>query len=221
MLILCIVGSVKLIPTLIGDIMSVNIKGLLLYVLDILILVGMWVTFANAKKQKLSAKGIKLIKVPYIIQFVFYVLSFAVNLVVWFFSLRIISLVIGIITFVITCITFASVKKTLKLAQDINNDKSVVGRKASKAAAVIMIISAAFTLIGDIIDYVMIEAIKESIGSKLPKFILSLIGGGGVAALISAIVTFFVGILGAIVILQFAKKVKAANEVAPQVEPLQ
>lgn len=215
MLILCIVGTLNLISSLVGKVISLNIGGLLLYVLEILIVVGMWITFANAKKKKLSTKGISLIKVPYIIQFVFSVFSFVGNLILWFLTLNIIKLVIGTITFIINCICFSSINKTLQLAYDINCDKSVANRKAGVFSAVIMIISAAFTLISDIVGYVTIEAIKEALANLgVPKIIMTLLAGGGVMTIVVAAVTFVVGISGAIVMLQFGKKVKEANEIA-------
>lgn len=208
MLILCIVGTVNLLTGFIGKILSLDIGGLLLYVLEILIVVGMWITFANAKKKKLSATGIKLIRVPYIIQFVFAVLSFVLNLVIWFMTLNILSLVFGILTFIFQCICFASVNKTLGLALDINRNKSVFGRKAGIFAAVMMIIFASFRLIGDIVGYITIEAIKTALGDN---FLAKLLGGGGIMTIIVAVVAFLSSIAGAIVILQFNKKVKQAH----------
>lgn len=58
MLILCIVGTINLITGIIGKILSFDISGILLYVLEILIVIGMWITFVNAKRKNLSSKGI-------------------------------------------------------------------------------------------------------------------------------------------------------------------
>ncbi len=212
MLILCIIGTINLITGLIGDIISLNIGGLLLFVLDILIVIGMWITFANAKRKKLSTKGISLIRVPYIIQFVFSVFSFVGNLVVWFITLNVISLVVGIISFIISCVCFASVKNMLNLARSINGDLSVTGKKAGIAAAVIMIISASITFLQSVVSYLTMAAITELLKSKgAPEFLVSLLGGGGIMVLVVAAVTFLVGICGAIVMIKFSKALKKAH----------
>ncbi len=212
MLILCIVGTLNLITGLIGDILSLNIGGLLLFVLDILIVVGMWITFANAKKKKQSSKGLSLIRVPYIIQFVFSVFTFVGNLVVWIFTFNILSLIIGIISFVLSCVCFASVKNMLNLAISVNRDLTVAGRKAGVAAAVIMIISAAFTFTESIVSFLTLEAIKAVLeDAGLPAFITSLLGGGGVLTLVVAAVTFLVGICGALVMIKYGKGLKKAR----------
>lgn len=212
MLILCIVGTVNLITGLISDILSLNIGGLLLFVLDILIVIGMWITFANAKKKKLSPKGISLIRVPYTIQFVFSVFSFIGNLVVWFFTLNVINLLVGIVSFIMSCVCFASVKNMLVLAESINKDVSVKGKKAGIAAAVIMIISATITFLQSVIGYVTLAALTKLLEDKgAPKFLVSLLGGGGVMVLVVAAITFLVGICGAIVMIKLSKNLKKAH----------
>ena len=208
MLILCIVGTINLLTGLVGKIISLDIGGILLYVLEILIVIGMWITFVNAKRKKLSSTGISLIRVPYVIQFVFAVLSFAGNIAIWIITFNIISLIIGLITFVFQCICFASVNKSLILARDINQDKSVVGRKAGIFAAVMLIIFATFDLIGEILHYLMLEAIKALLGDS---FLAMIIGGGGIIVIIVAVVAFIVNICGAIVMIKFGNKVKQAN----------
>lgn len=212
MLILCIIGTLNLITSLADKILTLNIGGLFLYVLEMLIVIGMWVTFANAKRKNLSTKGISLIKVPYVIQFVFSVFSFVGNLVLWFVTMNIVSLLVGIITFILQCICFSSINKTLQLAYDINKDKSVANRKSGSFAAIMMIISAAFTLIGEIVEYFTLEIIKEALAQfGAPEIIMTLLGSGGEITVVVAVITFIVSISGAIVMLQFGKKVKEAN----------
>lgn len=212
MLILCIVGTINLITGLIGKILSLDIGGILLFALEILIVVGMWLVFVNSKKKKLSAKGVSLIRIPYVIQFVFSVIAFVVNMAIWIITLNVIGLIIGIISFIFQCICFNSVNKTLILARDINSDNSVAGRKAGYFAAIIMIISAVFELIGEIVNFVILEALKAALEAVLGDTFLSvLLGGGGAITIVVAVITFLVGICGAIVMLQFGKKVKEAN----------
>ncbi len=212
MLILCIVGTINLITGFIGKILTLDIGGILLYVLNILIVVGTWLTYAYARKNKLSSKGISLIRIPYIIFFVFSVLGFVGNLVIWILTLNIISLIIGIVSFIFQCICFSSVNKTLKLARDINQNKSVTGRKAGSFAAIVLIITAAIQLISEIVGYFTLETIKEALEKAgAPEFLTALIGGGGVMVIVVAVIAFIVNIAGAIVMLKFGKKVKLAN----------
>lgn len=210
MLIFCIIATINLISGLTSDILSLNIGGIVLVVLDILIVVGLWVTFANAKKRKQKAGGIKLVKVPFVIQFIFSIFTFVGNIVVWILTLNLLSLATGIISFIFSCIYFGSVKKTLNLAIDINNNVSVRGKKAGTFAAIVMIINAAFALIKDIIGYVTLDAILDALPSEL-EILKSLLGGGGILSLVVAGIAFVAAISGAIVILNFGKKLKQVN----------
>ena len=212
MLILCIVYTVNLFTGFIGKIVSLDIGGLLLYILDILIVIGIWITFVNAKKKKLSSKGISLIRVPYVIQFVFSVFGFIANLVFWILTLNVISLIFGIITFIFQCICFSSVNKTLLIARDINQNKSVKGRKAGSFAAIVMIIYAVLNLINEIIGMVVLAALKEALSKLgLPEIIINLLGAGGAMAIVVMVVSFIASISGAIVMLQYGKKIKQIN----------
>ncbi len=210
MLIFCIIATLNLISGLTSDILSLNIGGIVLVVLDILIVVGLWVTFANAKKRKQSAAGLKLVKVPFVIQFIFSIFIFVGNIVVWILTLNVLSLATGIISFVFSCIYFGSIKKTLNRAIDINNNVSVRGKKAGAFAAVVMIINAVFALLKDVIGYITLDAILDALPSELEIF-KSLLGGGGMLSLVVAGVAFVAAISGAIVILNFGKKLKEAN----------
>lgn len=211
MLILCIVWTVNLITGLAGKIITLNIGGILLYVLEILIVIGIWITYANARKKKLSSTGISLIRVPYVIQFVFVVFGFIGNIAIWIITFNVLSLIFGILTFIFQCICFSSVNKSLKLARDINQDRSVAGRKAGSFAAIMMIIFAVLQLISEIIGYITLEAIRKALEGVLPDIILQLIGGGGVIVIIVAVVAFIASISGAIVMLKFGNKIKQVN----------
>ncbi len=211
MLILSIVATINLITGFVGNIISLDIGGLILSVLDIIIVAGIWVTFVFAKKKKLSSKGISLIRIPYVIQFVFAVIMFVVDLVIWFVTMNILSLVSGILIFIFQCICFGSVNKTLKLARDINQNKSVAGRKAGSFAAIVMIVFAVFDFAGEVISFVTLTAIKEALASTPFAFIGNIIGGGGVVVIVVAAVSLLVSVAGAIVMLKFGNKVKEAN----------
>lgn len=213
MLIFCIVSTLNLVTSLIGNIISFDISGILLMVLDILIVIGLWIAYANAKKKNLTTKGISLVRVPYVIQFIFSCFTFVGELVISIITLNILGLLLDILSFVFTCICFSSVNKTLLLAADINKDLPVAGRKAGSFAAIVMIISASLTLIKEIVSYITLAALLAVVGSELPALepLLNMLAGGGTMTIVSAVVTFIVSISAAIVILQFGKKVKEAH----------
>lgn len=213
MLVAAIVSTVSLITTLVGDILSLNIFGFVTLILDILITVGFWVTFAKCRKNKLGAGGIKLIKIPFIILFVFTVIGFALDLVSGIFmviatiGLGIIPLFITILTFVFQCIMFSSVKKTLDVAQDIAEGKSVAGRKTGIFAAVVIIIVAALELLGEIMGFVLMSALADA----LPGFLGTILGAGGIITIVVAVVSFLASISVALVLIQFHKRMKQIN----------
>ena len=132
MLIAAIVMTITVLTNFIGNVLTLNIVNLLLVVCDILIAVGFWVAFANGKKKKMSSAGLSLIRVPYIIKFVFLVFGFISDVLIWGFTLQFLSLVFGIVTFVLQCVCFSSVKKSLEMGTDIARDHSVAGRKAGR-----------------------------------------------------------------------------------------
>ena len=63
MLLASIVLTVNLVTSLISGILSLDIFGLIGLVLDILIVVGFWITYANGRKRTMSTKGLSLLKV--------------------------------------------------------------------------------------------------------------------------------------------------------------
>ena len=209
MLIAAIVLTINLFTGLISNVLSLNIFGILSLVLDILIVVGFWVLFANGRKNKTSSTGINLIRVPYIILFVFEVISFVLHLVIWGMTLNIIGLVFGILSFVFTCICFASVKKTLDMGLLISRNHSVAGRKAGIFAAVVMIISASISLIQSIVSYAVVAVVSKELTGPLAT-LGNLINGGGIMSLVAAVFSFIASISVAIVLLMFAKKIKKA-----------
>lgn len=231
MLISCIVATVGLLNTFLGNILSFQFFNFTPLILDIIITVGLWVTYALCKKKKLSATGIQLIKIPYIILFVLTVLSFVgdvlgsilamaiyvslSNLVVTFFSL-----LLSIAAFVFKALCFKSVKMTLNMALAINKEQSTVGMKAGKFAAIAMIVAAALTFITTLLapadsGLSTLEALAELpfIGDIF-RNILSLLRGvsawlalvGRAFSILAAVVVLLANISVAIVLLQFANK---------------
>lgn len=218
MLIACIVATVNLIVFFVSNLLT----GLISTILNLLIVIGMWIAYANGRKKNLSTTGISLIRVPYIILFVFSVFSFIGNIFICFIKFNILSLLINIVAFVFQCICYTSVMKSINIALRINKDRSAIGMKAGIFAGVVMIISAAFTFIKLIYDYLRVRVIIDGItaaagadGAEIPEFALQLIstllGGENVITIIAGAVAFIASISAAIVLLKFAKKLAAVN----------
>ena len=216
MLLAAIVLTISLFTSFIGDILSLNLIAILFgvftIVLDILIVVGFWISFANGKKKKVNPTGINLIRVPYIIMFVFTVIRFVVTTIGQGLTFQWISLVFGILSFVFTCICFASVKKTLDMGLLISKNRSVAGRKAGIFAAVVMIISAAISFIQVIVGFVTAKAVADAVdGATGAGGVLSgLTSGIGAMSIVAGVISLLGSVSVAIVLLMFAKKIKKA-----------
>ena len=213
MLIFCIISTVNLLSSVIGDIVTLNISGLLTIVLDILIVIGLWLTWGAALKKNMKTTGLSMIKVPYTIQFVFTTIGFAFTLIFSCITLNFVSAIVGLLTYIFQAICFNSVKKTLVAAITINKDQSALGQKAGAFAAIMMIISASLTFISTVISYVTLQALSAALEELgLPEFITSMLTGGGVATVVIGAIALLAQISGAIVMLQFGKRLKAAHE---------
>lgn len=218
MLILCIVASVNLVSGLIGDFLSLNIvSGLIGSIFDILTLIGMWLVFVNARKRKLNSTPVSLIRVPFIITFIFSVFGNVFKLAGNIITFRLISFVLSLLVFIFQCIYFGSVNKCLKMGGEINKDRSLCGKTPGVFAAVVTIIFASLDLIEGIMDYLgkglftaLINYLLENMSADNPmvSMISGLVSGVGTMGLIATLVAFAVNILAAILIISFNKKLK-------------
>lgn len=214
MLIFAIISSVNLVASLTGDVLTLNIGGFITLILDILMVVGLWVTFIKAKGQKLSTAGLKLIKIPYTINFVLSVIGSAVMLILYGITLQVITLLTSIVSFVFMIICFSSIKKTLVVALDINENKSVREKKAGSFAAIVWIIQAVIALLQTIVSYLTLTALIAALGEMgVPSDIVGMLAGStGAITFIVAGVSFLTSISGAIVILDFNKRLKNSKQ---------
>lgn len=217
-----LIASIVVTVNLITGFISSPLSGLINTILTLLMAIGLWITYVGGRKKTLSTAGISLISVPYTISFVFLVLSFAGNVLLWIFTFNILNFILGVLSFIFECICYCSVKKSLRMAHRINNNRSVMGMKAGIFAAVIMIISASLKLIKTLYDYFVMKAVVDGIsgavsaeGEQVPDFakqiISTLFGGGNVLTVVAAVVTFIAAISGAIVLLKFGSKIKEVN----------
>ena len=217
MLVVSIIATISIVFGIIAPLLSFNLIGFIFAligsVLSILILVGMWMAWANAKKNQLNLTAIKLIRIPYIIQFVFAVIGFAVMFIVGLMAILAaggigsatgneaeatvaigdlaFALIQLAILFIFKCIIFASLNKTLKAAQNINGNLSAMGLKAGKALGIILIIAAAINIILGIVNVIL-----------NPLTVMTLI---------STIFEAIYWIIGAVVLLGFAKNLNIAH----------
>ena len=211
MMVYAIVISVSTYFSLMGDIVSLNILGIFGVVFNVLTVIGVWVLFATAKKKKLSTAGITLIKVPFVINFVFGIIGGVFGLILNIVTFNFGGLFINLLKFVFNIIYFASISKLLKIGMSIEKDQSVFGMKAGMFAAVATIIFAVINLIGAIIDKiagsVILNFIMEQIGSVSGLDEITMAGSGVIAiGWVAMIIEFLVSIYAAVMIILFNKK---------------
>lgn len=218
MLIVCIVGTLSFVIDIVAPLLSFKIVsfifGLVGGILGLLIVIGMWICWGCARSKKLNAGGLKLIRIPYIIQFVFCVIGFVVDLIVNVIiggfaavlgsstgSGAVEGVTIGVcvfmllqvlVPFIFDCIVFSSLNKTLKVAQTINNNYTVAGQKASKTLGIVLIIAAAIQLILGVVGLIV---------SPLT----------GIGGLLTGIFSAAYWIIGALILLGFAKNLNSAH----------
>lgn len=217
MLVVSIIATISIVFGIIAPLLSFDLIGFIFALIgsvpSILILVGMWMAWANAKKNQLNLTAIKLIRIPYIIQFVFVVIGFAVMFILGLMAILAaggigsatgneaeatvaigdlaFALIQLAIPFIFECIIFASLNKTLKAAQNINGNLSAMGLKAGKALGIILIIAAAINIILGIVNIIL-----------NPLTVMTLI---------STIFEAIYWIIGAVVLLGFAKNLNIAH----------
>lgn len=211
MMVYAIVLSISTYFSVMGDIVSLNFLGLSGIIFDVLTVVGVWILFVTAKKKKLSATGVTLIRVPFVIVFIFSLIGDIFGLNLSIVTLNGLGIVISILKFVFNIIYFASIIKLLKMGTAIEKNKSVMGKKAGIFAAVATIIFAAVNLADALIDKlvgnVLLTFIIEKLGPALGLDEISA-AGSGVAAIgyVAIIVEFLVSVYAAVMIITFNKK---------------
>lgn len=195
MLIASIVVTLNLIALVVDIVTSRSLGNFLEVLFALLTTIGFWITYSAGKKKQLSPKGITLIKVPFVIQFVFEVIAFAGVIILLGLLLLgsafasglasqmssssgsatagitsgilIIAVAVVIVVFVVKCMYFSSVNKTLNIGLDISKDRSVAGRKAGLFAPVVMIISALCTFGLSLASYLLTATITSVASSIL------------------------------------------------------
>ena len=217
MLIFCIFSTLTLITGFIGNILSLNFTKLFGGIFDILTVVGLWVIFATAKKKKLSSAGVTLIKVPFIIVFIFNIIGGSLELIggLFTFVANPLGFIISLITFVFSIIYFSSIKKLLNVGQSIEKDKSAGTKSGGNFAAVVCIILAVFSAAKEIISAIMGNLLLSLVANVFGNlsgdsgFIGNLIAGmaGGLSVISYVVIAldFLVSIFTAVMIIKFNK----------------
>ena len=218
MLIFCIMMTLTTIAGLVQNVLSLSIFKIFGTIFDILILVGLWVIWITCKKNKLSSAGVKLIKVPFTIVFVFYVIGSIFEWIAELLTFQYFSFIISLTTFIIRSIYYNSIKKLLATGVSLGQNRSVGGQAGGMAAAVMTIIFAVFSAVKSIIDQIFsLSGIFMSFIMKaLPEFggnDMSIFFGGAMTtfAMLPYIIialNFIMSIYAAILIIQFNKKMQ-------------
>ena len=209
MLIYAIAASVSLIFGFLGDVLSFNILGILGVIFDILTVVGLWVLWGTAKAKKLTPAGVTLIKVPFVIMFIFSLIGGIFGLILNLITFNLGELLVNLFKFIFSIIYFSSINKLLKHGQAIEKDQTVNGKKAGMFAAVVTIIIAVINLIGAIMDKVTGNAILAFLVEHVGNMIPGLAEAGitvVVLGYIAIAIEFLVSIYAAVMIINFNKK---------------
>ena len=209
MLIYAIAASVNLIFGFIGDVLSLNILGILGVIFDILTVVGLWVLWGTAKAKKLTPAGVSLIKVPFVITFIFSLIGGIGGLILNLITFNLIAFLTNLFSFVFSIIYFSSINKLLKLGKTIEKDQSVYGKKAGMFAAVVTIIIAVVNLVKGILDKVNGSAILKFITEALGGMIPGIDAAGStviIVGIVALVIEFLVSIYAAVMIINFNKK---------------
>ncbi len=223
MLVLCIVGTVSLVFALLSGNIITNIFS---NILPLLMLIGMWISYAAARKRKPNTSGTKLIRVPFVIRFVFTCIGYALIFIVlifgliagiggisdgiWmFFVIFAALLVFAIIMFVFNVKYYKSLSNCMKNVIRINRGKSI-DRPSGKFAAVVMFILAVLNFIPSALMFFLPSLLYEliaAIGIEFLGDVLAFLMGGAVFSalfkLISAVVTLAYEIIGGVLVLKF------------------
>ena len=209
MLIYAIAASVNLIFGFIGDVLSLNILGILGVIFDILTVVGLWVLWGTAKAKKLTPAGVSLIKVPFVITFIFSLIGGIGGLILNLITFNLIAFLTNLFSFIFSILYFSSINKLLKLGKTIEKNQTVYGKKAGMFAAVVTIIIAVVNLVKGILDKVNGSAILKFITEALGGMIPGIDAAGStviIVGIVALVIEFLVSIYAAVMIINFNKK---------------
>ena len=229
MLITCIVFSVSVITNFISGITTGGpigiVTGVLGLILDILMCVGLWLIWVNARKQGRSSVGITLVKVPMVIGFIIDMITSLGTLIISIVLLvgginagaaGVPFIVIGaviLLEFIFQIIFFASIMGLLKSGKTILKNGLHPQKAGGMFAAVVMIIEATLKLLPYILFMAFSGAIKAAlenlggVGQTIGTALLS----AGALALVFGIIQFLFNIYYAVMIIGYVKRVKGAQ----------
>lgn len=212
MLIACILCTVSVLLTLLYDVFALNVLGLFPLIIDVLVLTGLWLTFANGKRRILSSAGIKLVKFPFTIAFVFNVIKFAFVIYVWIYMMNVLNLFLSVLSFVFYCACFASIYRVLGIAGEINRNRSAGGRFAGAFAGVCLIVYAMLSLASALAQYFGLDVILSSLNELGVPYISGVMGLGGLLTLVMAAVAFLANVCLGAALITFDKKLKRVRD---------
>ena len=185
-------------------------------IFEILTIAGLWVIFAKCRGKKMGSAGITLVKVPLVINFIFYIIGFPFTLASVIMSFNIVNLFVTILTFIFNIMYFSSINKLLNLGKTIANDRSAYGNGAGMFAAVAIILMAIINLISALITpniLTIIMMVLSKVGLSLSSLGLPEVAAvAGIALTVNYVylaITFIIEIYAAVMIIMFNKKLKA------------
>ena len=211
-MVFAIVLSAYVFCGLIANAAAWNLFGMCGSICEALLTVGVWLTFASAKKQKLSPKGVALIRVPFIVIFAFDLIGAALRMTMYVvFSFEFLPFLLNLLKFVFGVVYFFAVDKLLRLCASVGKDRARTGKTSGTFAAVAVIIFAAATLAISLLYKIEGDALLEiMLTNAFTVLRLEPVTPGGSAVIaieyVAMISRFLVSVYAAAMILSFDKK---------------
>jgi hypothetical protein len=183
---------------------------------NLLMLIGAWMIFAAAKKQKFNAGAVLLVRISYLVAFIlctlFSLFTFANELLcidttmlfgergVFLFEVAIFLLTLGVVVF--RCVSFASVYKMLGIVRKAHYGISVTGCKSSSFAPVSLFILGGLELLLTVVATLFINS---SAFNNVEQGIMTLLFGGRAIDVAAAVFSCFVKAIGGLLLMKWNK----------------
>ena len=197
--------------------------------LTVLTIVGMWLIWAACRKRQFKATGVKLVRFPFVFNFVLSVIGYALVLILClilvvggaaadsaldsgmsFTVVALIILAVVVLMFVFEILYFKSINGLLKNGKAILGGEQTRGKKSGTFAAVVIIIKGVFGFLPTLLPFIL-AAFVDALLEEMPGFMSGIVGGlfaSSVLGIMAGVIALAMNIFAAVLILQFNKKLE-------------
>ncbi len=188
--------------------------GILSTIFLLMLTIGFWITYANAKNRKLKSFGIRLLRFGYVEIFGFAIgFTYMGGVILWAMTANIALVVMETAWLFIICISYSRVIKMLNMGKYINANKAVAETHGS--AAILLIIGAAATFAIRIMRFLYqntLESINtgndKTLKTTLRLVIQFIFGSDNIMGIVAAAFSLCASICAATVLMAFNKNLK-------------